>query len=104
VDWRNYFTTLFNANPGVPIVLEIISNSIRQVPYLDAKFWGAYPTLKASELMPFLTLAKQGVQRKESPLPAERDGMTPMQLFQLEQLEKSLAFCKSLGLGMKRRS
>jgi sugar phosphate isomerase/epimerase len=102
VDWQNYFALLFKVNPTVPIILEIISNSIRQVPYLDTKFWGAYQSLKASELMPFLALAKRGAPRTELPLPAERDGLTPMQLFQLEQLEKSIAYCKSLGLGVKR--
>jgi sugar phosphate isomerase/epimerase len=94
VDWKEYFVEL----NGVPIILEIISNSLRPAPYMSKGFWAPYPDLKAAEFALFLKFAKRGSPRTTLVI----SGAEATQAYQLEQLEKSIAYCKSLGLGMKR--
>lgn len=60
MDFR-FFTEYLNENcPGVPIHLETISNSLRSIPYLKKDYWKGFPHLKASEIIDFLNLVKQG--------------------------------------------
>jgi 3-oxoisoapionate decarboxylase len=55
--------------PGVPIHLETISNSPRIIPYLDQEYWTAFPNLRASEIVDFLKMAREGhqIEFKEPP-------------------------------------
>ncbi len=57
-----FFTEYLSENcPGVPIHLEIISNSPRAIPYLKPEYWNGFPNLKASGLIDFLKLVRQGL-------------------------------------------
>lgn len=60
MDYQLYSKTLGRLCPGVPLHLEIISNSARSIPYLKPYFWEGFPDLRASEVMDFLKLVRQG--------------------------------------------
>jgi sugar phosphate isomerase/epimerase len=84
------------ACPGVPIHVETISGVGRDLPFLDADFWEAWPRVDGSNLARFLRL-----MRRKAPMvpamPKPNDAMD-----QRRELEKSLTYCrKSLGLGVR---
>ncbi len=60
MDYQAYAQFLAKHCPGVPIHLEIISNSPRSLPYLTNEFWDGFPDLKASGIIDFLKMARQG--------------------------------------------
>lgn len=60
MDVPTYVQTLAKSNPGMPMFVESISNSPRQLPFLTAKHWEGYPNLKAEEIVDFLKLCRRG--------------------------------------------
>ncbi|MEL7500711.1 MAG: sugar phosphate isomerase/epimerase [Planctomycetota bacterium] len=60
MDVKQYVDTLAESNPGMPIFVETISNSIRPIPFLTADYWKAYPDLNASQIIDFLKLVRRG--------------------------------------------
>ncbi len=60
LDYQLYSKTLGSLCPGVPLHLEIISNTARSIPYLTPYFWEGFPDLPASEILDFLRLVRQG--------------------------------------------
>jgi len=60
MDFAFYTRYLRENCPGVPIHLETISNSPREIPYLTAGYWEGWPELKASGMIDFLKLVKKG--------------------------------------------
>jgi sugar phosphate isomerase/epimerase len=99
VDWKKYFERFAALCRGVPVNLEIISGTVRPVPYLRRDFWGVWPKARAADFAKFLALAKRG-----KPLEAHKSPDTHAeQEFQKSELEKSLRYCKeTLGLGTRR--
>jgi 3-oxoisoapionate decarboxylase len=61
MDFKFFAEYLSENCPGVPIHLEIISNSPRAIPYLKPEYWNGFPNLKASGFMDFLKLVRQGL-------------------------------------------
>ena len=98
VDWKKYFERFAALCPGVPVNLEIISGFARPVPYLQQDFWRYWPKARAADFVKFLVLAKRGKAlegHKSSDAKAEQE-------YQKSELERSLKYCKELGLGLKR--
>ena len=60
MDFGFYTSYLKEHCPGVPIHLETISNSPREVPYLTDEYWKGWPELKASGMIDFLKLVRKG--------------------------------------------
>lgn len=60
MDTQRYVETLAQANPGMPVFVETISNSTRPIPFLTQEHWKAYPKLKASQIRGFLALVQRG--------------------------------------------
>lgn len=91
------FMQLFAVScPGVPIHIETISGVGRDMPFLDAEFWEAWPRVDGSSLARFLRL-----MRRKAPMvptvPRPNDVAD-----QRRELEKSLFYCrKALGLGVR---
>lgn len=94
VDWKQYTATYAKLCPGIPFQLEIISGFNKSFPYKKLDFWNDYPDAKACDYERFLELARRGkaVAKGEANNPD----------YQMDQLLKSIRFCKNeLGLGLK---
>ncbi len=91
VDWKLYFAKFAELCPQAPVVLEIISGFAKPFPYLQPDFWKAWPKVKASNLIAFLAMAKQG-----RPLPPHKSADSAAeQAYQQAELERSLSFCRA---------
>ena len=60
MDVPRYISTLSAANPDMPMFVESISNSAREIPFLTPEHWKAYPDLRASDIADFLALCRRG--------------------------------------------
>jgi len=60
MDFGFYTRYLGEHCPGVPIHLETISNSPREIPYLTRGYWEGWPELEASGIIDFLKLVRKG--------------------------------------------
>jgi sugar phosphate isomerase/epimerase len=95
VDWKTYFDRFEKLCPGVAVHIETISGATREFPYLRPDFWSVWPKAKATDFARFLALAKKGTARTGGGRPREQTE----QDFQKAEIEKSITYCKSLGLG-----
>jgi sugar phosphate isomerase/epimerase len=102
VDWKTYFERFQKLCPGVPVHIETISGFNREIPYLKTDFWKSYPEAKAAEFAAFLALAKRGKSKPAWTAPAGTDRIEAEREYQRREIERSLAYCRSLGLGIKR--
>jgi sugar phosphate isomerase/epimerase len=103
IDLAAYFARFGALCPGVPVHVETISGFSREIPYLDASFWKAWPSLPASSLARFVALAKQGRARDAFQAPTD-DGARRRaeQDYQRGEIERSLRYCReTLGLGRR---
>ena len=101
VDWVRYFKRFKELCPNVPVHIETISGFNREIPYFDESFWNAYPDMKASTLARYLAWANQGTARGAWKAPAGVERKRAEQDYQKTEIEQSLRYCKSIGLGMK---
>ena len=60
MDFEIYTDYLRRNCPGVPIHIETISNSPREIPYLKSEYWEGFPDLKATGIIDFLKLVRKG--------------------------------------------
>jgi sugar phosphate isomerase/epimerase len=93
VDWKQYIATYAKLCPGVPFQLEIISGFNKSFPYKMNDFWDLFPDAKARDFERFLEMARQGK--------AVPNGQANDPNYQMDQLLKSIRFCRELGLGLK---
>jgi len=102
VDVKRYFQRYAELCPQVPVHIETISGFNREIPYLDADFWQAFPKARARDFARFLALAKRGKPRAPYQAPQGSDPRAAEQAYQKAELERSIKFCKeSLHLGLK---
>jgi hypothetical protein len=75
LDFPLYSRILADACPGVPLHVETISNSQRNIPYLEKGFWEGFPGLTAAAFADFLKLAQMGkpLEIEESPEGTDRE-------------------------------
>jgi len=84
--------------PGVPVHIETISGVSRELPFLDADFWDAWPRMEASSLARFLRLMRRKPAAPPPGIPKPNDPAD-----QRRELERSLAYCRrTLGLGLRK--
>lgn len=97
VDWKAYFARFAEFCPDVPVQIETISGFSVEFPYLQIDFWDVWPKALAKDFTKFLALARKG-----KPVEAARpQGREAQQAYQREDLEKSLTYCRSLGIGVR---
>lgn len=102
VDFKAYMDRFAELCPRVPVLLEIISGFSRPFPYLKTDFWRDYPKARAPEFARFVSLAKRGNPLEPFKAPTGKDPKIAEQEYQLDQLERSLRYCKeTLGLGVR---
>jgi sugar phosphate isomerase/epimerase len=101
-DLKTYFARFAQLCPHAPVHIETISGFNRELPYLKADFWKAFPKAKAADFARFLALAKKGKPRDAWSPPAGVDRKQAEQAYQKEDLERSIMYCKEkLGLGVR---
>ncbi|MEJ6636110.1 MAG: sugar phosphate isomerase/epimerase [Akkermansiaceae bacterium] len=93
VDWKAYFKRFAELCPNAPVQIETISGFNKEFAINTEDFWKAWPDRKPVGLEAWKKWAASG---KEKPLKK-----TEEKAYQLGEIERSIAFCKSLGLGRK---
>lgn len=102
VNWKSYVQRFGELCPGVPFVLEIISEYGRSLPFLRDDFWAPFPRVRAREFARFVAFARQGKPKAAFQVPAGQDRKAAEREFAQSELERSLRFCReALGLGLK---
>ena len=101
IDWKAYFDRFAALCPNVPVHIETISGFNHELAYLESEFWQAYPEVPARDIAPFLALARRGKAREARRTPEGSDKQAAEQAYGRDQIERSLRYCKELGLGLK---
>jgi sugar phosphate isomerase/epimerase len=102
VDLPTFFDRFEKHCPGVVVHIETISGFARELPYLEADFWKAFPEMPAADLARFEALARRGraIDPFQAPDGDARKGAE--QAYQLADLERSIRYCRdTLGLGVR---
>lgn len=101
VNWTKYFTRFAQLCPNAPVKIETISGSNRELPVNRDEFWKAWPNGKPNGYEAFIALAKQGKPRLAHQLPQDGNREKSEQDYQRTQIQQSINYCKSIGLGRK---
>ncbi len=100
VDWVAYFDTFEKLCPQVPVHIETISGFNREMPLWTPDYWKNWPKARARDLARFLPIARRGQPRPAWSPPAGADRKEAERQYQLDQIERSLRFCREkLGIG-----
>ncbi len=102
IDFRFYAKTMAEFSPGVPLHVETISNSAREIPYFKPEFWKGFPHLSASGIIDFLKLLKDGIPQQIN-TPASEISQKDFDIqHQQSELLKSFKFLrKNCNVGQK---
>ena len=108
VDWVAYFKRFKEICPGVPVHIETISGFNREIPFLDDGFMDMFRDMKATTLARYLKWARHGKARDPWKAPvgpnadrADHNKDKATQNYQKAEIEESIRYCKSIGLGVK---
>ena len=101
-DLSAFFDLFATRCPGVAVNIETISGATREFPIWQPDFWKTFPKARAADLAAFLALAKKGRPVPPRPTPAGLDKTQADHIYQREQIERSLQYCRAtLGLGLR---
>lgn len=101
VDWKKYFARFAELCPNAPVNIETISGSNREIAVNQDSFWIAWPKGKPKGYKQFLAMAKKGEPRVAHQRPKGVDRNKADQDYQRAEIERSIKYCKSIGLGRK---
>lgn len=101
IDWKTYFARFAELCPEIPINIETISGFNYELPVNKDEYWQAWPQGKPPGYDRFLALAKGGRPRQPHAYPSGAERLPAEQKYQQEELERSLQFCRRLGLGRR---
>jgi 3-oxoisoapionate decarboxylase len=98
IDYKAFVARFIELCPQVPVNVEVISGSTRELNYFRNDYWKVWPKARARDFAKFDALTRLGQM-----IPARHNlDMAAEKEFQKTGLEKSLAYCKeTLGLGLK---
>jgi sugar phosphate isomerase/epimerase len=100
IDWPRYTARWRALCPAVPVMIETISGAQRAFPYKQAEFWKHYDK-RPDALAKFEALAARGKPLVPFKAPTGPEGKAATQAYQKSELEKSIAYLRSIGLGAK---
>jgi len=100
VDWKKYFARFAELCPDAPVNIETISGFNHELAVNKDDFWKAWPAGKPEGFDQFLAFAKQGKPREPFKRPEGVDRQLADQKYQRDQIERSIKYCKSIGLGI----
>jgi sugar phosphate isomerase/epimerase len=98
-DLKAYFKRFAELCPGVPVHVETISGFNHEIPYFKPDYWKVFPKARAQDLAAFIAYAKKGKPREQWKAPEGKDRKIAEQEFQRSEIEKSITYLKSIGLG-----
>lgn len=98
VDWKAYFKRFAELCPDAPVQIETISGFNRELAIKKEEFWKGWPQGKPASLPAFEKWAAGGKEKA----PHQSASKESEQEYQLGEIERSIAYCKSLGLGLKK--
>jgi len=96
VDWKAYFKRFAELCPDAPVQIETISGFNRELAFKKESFWKSWPKGKPESLAGFRKWAAAGQEKK----PHKSASNEAEQKYQLGEIERSIAYCKSMGLGV----
>ena len=102
VDWKKYFTHFTKVCPKAPICIETISGFNRELKVNQEDFWKAWPKGKPKGYGKFEAFAKRGKEIGTFKAPEGVDRKVAQQQFQKGDIERSIQYCRKLGLGRDR--
>ncbi|MGC6426192.1 MAG: sugar phosphate isomerase/epimerase family protein [Akkermansiaceae bacterium] len=97
VDWKAYFKRFAELCPHAPVQIETISGFNRELAIKKEDFWKQWPEGKPASLKSFKKWAASG----KAKAPFNGKSKEETQAYQLGDIERSIAFCKKIGLGRK---
>jgi sugar phosphate isomerase/epimerase len=104
VDMATYFKRFAELCPQVPVMLEIISEYGKPLPWKKPGFWAEFPDARASEFARFVALAETGKPVDGFSAPTGADREQALRDFQMAELTRSLKTCRErFGLGRRVR-
>jgi len=95
VDWKAYFKRFAELCPNAPVQIETISGFNRELPINEDSHWEKWGKKPAS-LAAFKEWAAKG--KEKAPFKGSKE---ETQKYQLGDIERSIAYCKKIGLGRK---
>jgi len=98
VDWKAYFKRFAELCPNAPVQIETISGFNRELAFKKEDYWKSWPDGKPASLASFKKWAAPG-KKKE---PHRSSSKEAEQKYQLGEIERSIAYCKTLGLGVRK--
>lgn len=103
VDWKTYFKRFAELCPEVSVNIETISGFNRELEVKEPGFWKAWPEGEPAGYEDFMKWAASGkpVAPWQAPDGGEDEKRKAEQDHQKGELERSLAYCRSLGLGRR---
>jgi sugar phosphate isomerase/epimerase len=101
VDWKAYFELFGKLCPNVPVHIETISGFNRELKFRGEELAKNWPGLTAADLAPFERLAARGRMKAPWSAPAGVDRKKAEQDYQLGEIQRSLDYCRSIGLGRR---
>ena len=99
VDWKKYFSHFGKECPDAPVCIETISGFNHELKVKEKDFWKAWPKGKPKGYAQFEAFAKQGKAVPTFKPPAGTDRKKAQQVFQKNDIERSIRYCRRLGLG-----
>jgi sugar phosphate isomerase/epimerase len=96
VDWKAYFKRFAELCPNSPVQIETISGFNRELAFRKEGFWKSWALGKPESLVAFEKWAATGTARKAHKSYSKEDE----QKYQRGEIERSIAYCKSIGLGV----
>lgn len=97
VDWKTYFKRFAELCPEVPVQIETISGFNRDLAINDEAFWKTWPQGKPESLVAFKKWAATGKPKAPHKSASEEEEKA----YQLGEIERSISYCKKIGLGRK---
>ena len=99
VDWKKYFSHFGKVCPNAPVCIETISGFNHELKVKMDEFWKAWPKGKPKGFDKFEAFARRGKAVEKFKPAAGVDRKKAQQQFQRGDIERSLRYCRKLGLG-----
>ena len=102
VNWKKYFAYYRKICPEAPVCIETISGFNHELKVKQDDFWKAWPKGKPKGYGKFEAFAKRGKPIETFKPAAGGDRKKAQQQFQKGDIERSIRYCRKLGLGRDR--
>lgn len=102
VEWEEYFAHFAKVCPQAPVCIETISGFNRELAVKNDDFWNDWPKGKPVGYDKFEAFAQRGKPIDTFKAPDGVDRKLAQQNFQKGDIERSITYCRKIGLGRDR--